>query len=225
MLKRNDAMNVLLILFLVCFVALAWRWHNKPVLRSAKPDRSPPTPNPMDGKFMLNRTMEHHKEHSFLKLLIAHDASEESRQLQDGLAQAERDERCIRRAMFLMAVIFVLSLAGLGYCAILLPDVFSNPKHLIMRTLSYLGLGSLISEGVFLGYLLWHRLAVGRLHGQCRSLVLALARSQLRLPVALGNSMQAEKHSPSGFPQSPTQPIGMSSQESFSQESLHRQPS
>jgi hypothetical protein len=173
-------MKILSILFPFCLVAMAWRWHYKPALQRAEPNPSPPTPDPLDGKPMLDRAMEHQTEHAFLKRLIEHDASEESRQLQDSLAQAERDERCIRRAMFLMAVLFMLSLAGLSYCAILLPDVFRNPEQLVMRSLGYLGLGSLISLGVFLGYLLWHRVIVRRLRRECRRLVLALARSQLK---------------------------------------------
>jgi hypothetical protein len=213
-------MKIFLILFLVALVALAWHRHNESALRRAEPDPSPPTPDPMDGKPMLNRTMEHNKEHSFLKLLIAHDASEESRQLQDDLAQAERDERCIRRAMFLMAVIFMLSLAGLGYCAILLPDVFHNPRHLVMRSLGYLGLGSLISQGAFLGYLLWHRIGVRRLRRECRRLVLALARSQLRLPAAPSLTIYGDTHSPSGFPGLSPQPVGMTPHESLSQQAL-----
>jgi hypothetical protein len=45
-----------------------------------------------------------------------------------------------------------------------------------------LGLGSLISQVVFLGFLLRHRAVVTRLHEECRRLVLALAQSQLKLP-------------------------------------------
>jgi len=77
-------------------------------------------------------------------------------------------------------MLFMLSLAGLVYCAILQPRVFRNPGHLVMRSLCYLGLGSLISQGAFMGYLLWHRVAARRLHRECRRLVLALAQSQLK---------------------------------------------
>lgn len=213
-------MKILSILFPFCLVALAWRWRHKPALRRAEPDPSPPTPNPMDGKPLLGHMKEHTTEQAFLKLLIAHDASEESRQLQDGLAQAERDERCIRRAIFLMTVLFMLSLAGLGYCAILLPDVFRNPSHLAMRSLCYLGLGSLISQGAFMGYLLWHRVAARRLHRECRRLVLVLARSQLRVPAASSLAIHVDTHSPSGFLRSSPQAIVMTPHESLSQEAL-----
>jgi hypothetical protein len=122
--------------------------------------------------------MERNAEHAFLKLLIAHDTSKEGRQLQDRLTQTEYEYKCIRRAAFLMVVLFMLSLAGLGYCAILLPDVFRHPGHIVMRVLYDLGLGSLITQVALLGYLLWHRTSVSRLHGECRLLV--LIKSQLK---------------------------------------------
>ena len=59
--------------------------------------------------------------------------------------------KCIRRAVFVMILLLMLSLAGLGYCALLLPEVFRNPTHLLMRSLSTLSLGSLISQVAFLG--------------------------------------------------------------------------
>ena len=124
----------------------------------------------------------HKKPAAFLKALLRHLDKEERCQLYDNLAKAERDEQCIRRAVFVMVVLLMVSVAGLGFCALLLPEVFRNPTHLLMRSLSVLGLGSLISQGVFLGYLLWHRTVVTRLHEECRRVVLALAKSQLQVP-------------------------------------------
>ncbi|MCX6902266.1 MAG: hypothetical protein NTW03_02050 [Verrucomicrobia bacterium] len=185
-------MNILFFLLLVvCLVALAWCRHKKPALRPAEPGSPPPAPVPMDLRPVLGRGREHKTEHTFLKQLIVHDASEASRLLQNNLAQAERDEKCIRRAVFSMVVLFMLSLAGLGYCAILLPEVFRNPSHLVMRSVCYLGLGSLISQVAFLGYFLWHRIAVSRLHRECRRLVLALAHSKLQLPDAPSHGTHA----------------------------------
>jgi hypothetical protein len=124
-----------------------------------------------------------HKEPgAFLRALIMHLDGEERRQLHDSLAKAEREEKCIRRAVFLTMLLLLLAVAGLGYCAILLPEVFRNPTHLLVRSLSVLGLGSLISQAVFLGYLRWHRSVVTRLHEECRRLVLALARPNSTYP-------------------------------------------
>ncbi len=174
-------MHILLILFLVCLAAFAWLWHEKPDLQGAESDPSSPRPAPMDTP-ILDRVTKRNTERAFLKQLIAHDTSEESCQLQQSLVQAGRDERCIRRAMLLMWTLFMVSLAGLGYCAVLLPDVFHNPDHLATRSLCYLGLGALISQMIFIGYFFWHRAVVRRLHGECRLLVLALAQSRLKHP-------------------------------------------
>ncbi len=55
-------MKILLFPFLVCLVALAWRWHNEPASRRAEPDPSPPTqpaaarrPASLDGERPLAR--------------------------------------------------------------------------------------------------------------------------------------------------------------------------
>ncbi len=195
--EPNKLMTILLILFLVCLAALAWLWECKPAVRAAEPEPMSPTLKTPDPQPALDALIEHRTELTFLKRLIVHDASEASRQLQNGLLKAERDETCILRAMSLMAVLFVLALAGLGYCAILLPDIFRDPEHVVMRGLGYLGLGSLISQGVLLGYLLWHRITVGRLRRECRRLVLALAQTQLSPPAAAD---LADAQSPGGFP-------------------------
>lgn len=192
-------MNNLWILFLVCLVALAWRWHDKPVARQPQPDPAPPTPEPVQIKPGANRALERHTEQAMLKLFIAQGAGEESRQLQDSLARAERDESCIRHAMFLMMVLFMFTLAGLGYCAILEPDVFRNPGHFIMRGLGYLGLGALLSMGAFLGYFLFHRAVVKQLRKECRRLVLALAQSKLKEPVAPDLDLHGVTPRPTGL--------------------------
>lgn len=127
----------------------------------------------------------HKQPGTFLKVLVRHLKREERRPLGDELAQAERAEKCIRRAVFLMIVLLLGSVAGMAYCAILLPEVFHDPNHLLMRSWFVLGLGSLISQVVFLGYLLWHRTTVTRLRGECRRpVLLSLAPPQVTQPAA-----------------------------------------
>ena len=100
--------------------------------------------------------------------------------MQDNLAKADRERKCLRRAMFLMVTLFLLSLAGLGVCALWLPHVFSDPTAFATNSLIILGLASLISQIEFFGYLLWHRVSVNRLHKECRLRVLLLVESRLR---------------------------------------------
>ena len=78
---------------------------------------SPPIPRAIGGKAALDRKLEHETQAAFLKALIALEDGEESRQLQDSLAKADRERECIRHALFLMVALFILSVVGLSYCA------------------------------------------------------------------------------------------------------------
>jgi hypothetical protein len=127
-------------------------------------------------------TLEHETQAAFLKALIAYEDGEASRQLRESLAKAERESTFIRRAISLMVILFLLSLAGLAYCAQLLPQIFGKPTHFVTTSLCILGLVSLISQLEFGVYLVWHRFAVDRLHKECRRRVLLLVESQIRVP-------------------------------------------
>jgi hypothetical protein len=133
--------------------------------------------------------LEHKTQAAFLKALIAYEDGEASLRLRESLAKADRERKRIRHALFLMVTLFILALAGLSYCALLLPQIFSNPGHFVTKSLSFLGLASLIAQLEFFGYLLWHHFEVNRLHKECRRRVLLLVDSQLgtslrRIPCA-----------------------------------------
>jgi hypothetical protein len=93
--------------------------------------------------------LEHKTQAAFLKALIAYEDNEASRQLQDSLAKADQERKCIRHALFLMVTLFIVSLVGLSYCALLLPRIFSNPTHFVTKSLNVLGLASLICQVEF----------------------------------------------------------------------------
>ncbi len=115
---------------------------------------------------------ERQKQTVFLKRLLQNEESEQQQELQQRIAQAERDERCVRTAMHLVAVIGLLSISGICYEAVFVEDFFQNPTHLLTRVLAYLGLGSLISWVMFLGYYLWHRALTNRYCEECRRLLM-----------------------------------------------------
>lgn len=146
----------------------------------------------------------HKKEGAFLKSLLLHLDSTERGQLCDSLEKAEREEKCLRSALFLMVVLLMLAAGGLGYCALLLPNIFRNHDSLLVRSLFALGLASLIAQLIFLGYLFWHRTVVTRLHEECRLLVLSLARSQFKGPGTPNSSDLLAARSESPFPSPPS---------------------
>jgi hypothetical protein len=148
-----------------------------PIVRGSS---APLTPGAIRDKSAADRMPEHETQAAFLKRLIAYEDGEASTRLQDSLAKADRETKRIRHLMLLMATLFMLSLAGLGYCALLLPQIFSNPTSFVTKSLYFLGLASLISQLELFGYLLWQRFAVSRLHKECRRRVLLLVESQLK---------------------------------------------
>jgi len=146
----------------------------------AKGKSSPQRPRAIYEKSAPDRMLGHETPAAFLKALIAYEEGETRLELQESLANAERESKWIRHVMFWMVTLFILSLAGLGYCAVLLPEIFFYPTHLATKSLTVLGLASLISQLELFGYLLWHRCKVNHLHKECRRRVLLLVESQLR---------------------------------------------
>ena len=116
---------------------------------------------------------ERQKQLNFLKLLIRSEDSEQRRDLQDRIKKAEQDERCIRRMMFLVVVVGLLSLACLGYSAVFHPNFFAHTMPFLVRLFSALTLGSLICLLVFVGYWFWQRNMLNGLNEECRRAVLA----------------------------------------------------
>src|SRR3954467_15344348 len=95
---------------------------------------------------------ERQKETKFLKALILCDDSAQGRQLQDRIKSAEKDERCIRGAVGLVAVLALLSLSGLGYSAVFAPQTVQFSSFIGTKVCCALGLGSAICVTIFLGY-------------------------------------------------------------------------
>ena len=50
------------------------------------------------------------------------------------VARADRERKCIRQAMFLMVAIFIVSLTGLTYCGVLLPQTIFKTTHFAILT-------------------------------------------------------------------------------------------
>lgn len=166
---------------------------------------SPPIPHAIGVKAALDRKLEHETQAAFLKALIALEDGEESRQLRASLTKADRERKCVCHAMLLMVALFILSLAGLSYCALLLPQGVFNPTRFVTMSLSVLGLASLISQLEFFGYLLWHRIAVNRLHKECRRRVLFLVESQLRASLSRNPSVDISQDPESTLASAPFQ--------------------
>ena len=106
----------------------------------------------------------------------------------DKLGSAARKRKSLHRAVFLTEVLLLVSLAVLGYCAILQPEAFDNPSNLIVYGCLVLGLGTLIFQAVLLAHLVWNRMATARLQARWLRLVFVLAQSHRARAIQAGTT-------------------------------------
>ena len=123
---------------------------------------------------------ERKKQIAFLKGLIRLQDTEAGRDLQERMAKAEQDERCIRRGLFVVALFGLLSVSGLCYSAVLLPEFFRGSSHVIIKAFSASSLGALLCFLGFLAYWLRYRLASNQLHADCRRFMMSLMESRMK---------------------------------------------
>jgi hypothetical protein len=119
---------------------------------------------------------EREKQNRFLKELIQTDNSDECRQLQARIRKAERDERCIRSAVFLMLILALLSAAGLGYSAVLLPEFFQSSTPTVVKVFSALALACGLCLLGFSGFWWWYRGVCDRSYNELRNWIMSLQR-------------------------------------------------
>jgi hypothetical protein len=93
--------------------------------------------------------------------------------MQQRLARAERDERCLRTALWLVTVLAMLCGAGLGYEMVFVQDFFQNPTHLATRVFGCVGFAAVICWFGFGAWWLYHRAVANRLHEECRRLLIS----------------------------------------------------
>lgn len=131
---------------------------------------------------------EHQKQTEFLRQCLLYADTGERHKLEENITQLQRNERCLRRAVSVMALLVALAIAGIGYSAILLTD---NPQSMSQtvtqvtgRVFCALGLGSLISLLAFVGLGAANRSQLDRQRDDCRRLAAKLLESRLGTPRA-----------------------------------------
>ena len=127
---------------------------------------------------------EHQKHTEFLRQCILYDESTRRQELHEGITRIQRDARCVRRAVWLMAMLIALVVAGLGYEMILVDNFPYNMPPFVINIICGLGMGSLISLLAFTGLGLVYRMKLDRHREECRQLVARLLESRLGKPVA-----------------------------------------
>ena len=128
-------------------------------------------------------TSEHNKETAFLRHCIRYDDSAKRHRLEDAITRIQRDESCLRRAMWLMALLGALAVAGLGYGVVFVENVFYNTSQLIIAIIGAVGVGSLFCLMVFVVLGIAYRYNLDQQREECRQLVTRLLDSRLGKPV------------------------------------------
>lgn len=122
---------------------------------------------------------EHQKETNFLRQLIRYDPSAQRRKLEDRLTATQGDERCVRRAVHLMALLSAMAMAGLCYAQAFLMDDPKNKWRVVIHVVCGLGLASVTSFVAFGGYWLAYRRELNRRREECRRLIIDLLEYRL----------------------------------------------
>ena len=131
---------------------------------------------------------EHQKQTAFLRQCLLYDDTAERHELEESITQLQRNERCVRRAVWLMALLVALAMAGLCYSAVVPAD---DPKSISQLVTQFagkifcaLGLGSLICLVAFTGIGVVHRSKLDQRREECRRLAAKLLESRLGKPRA-----------------------------------------
>jgi hypothetical protein len=114
------------------------------------------------------------KQNDFLAQCIRHDASGELHQGEERVTHAERQERCVRRAMWLMALMTALAGLGLGYSVILLYELPPYQTRIINHIFVVVGVASLMSLLAFAGFWTLYRQRVATRREEVRCLIMKL---------------------------------------------------
>jgi hypothetical protein len=122
---------------------------------------------------------EHQKHTEFLRQCILYEESDERQELEKEITQVQREARCVRRAVWLMAILVALVLACLGYGTLFVNNFPDDAPQFLVNLICALGLGSLISLLAFVGLGVVYRMKLNQRREECRQRVARLLKSRL----------------------------------------------
>jgi hypothetical protein len=123
--------------------------------------------------------MSEHKHTEFLRHCLLYDDSSERHHMEKNFTRLQRDLLSVQRAVWLMAILAALALAGMIYPAILLENFPYNTGRFIFHLLFALFVGSLICLATFMGLRMFYRRQLARQREQCHQLLTRLLASRL----------------------------------------------
>jgi hypothetical protein len=123
---------------------------------------------------------ERERQTEFLVRLLVLAEPKAERDLQARIQQVQHDEKCVRFALTLVALIGGFAIAGIGYCAVLHPEFFDSTMPTLIKVFCAIGLGSLLCMFVFVCCWLWYRGTSNRVYEECRQLVMHVIQNRLK---------------------------------------------
>jgi len=131
---------------------------------------------------------EHQRQTAFLRQCLLYDDTEERHRLEKRIIHLQRDELSVRRAVWLMALLAALAMAGLGYAAVFMAEyplnVWQFTTRFAIKTLCVLGATSLFCLFGFLILGVVFRKELDQRREDCRRLALKVLESRLGQPRA-----------------------------------------
>ena len=152
---------------------------------------------------------EHYHHTEFLKKCLRYDESDGGRELEQAITRYQREERCVRRAAWLMADITALAAAALFYPAVILGNFpYSLPGYLLV-VIYTLGGASLLCFFCFMGLGFFYRAKLDNRRKECRLRLARLLES--RLGAAAAGGPRALPATPPGSAVDPPGPVARGS--------------
>lgn len=135
---------------------------------------------------------DHQRQTAFLRQCLLYDDTEERHRLEERITQILRDELSVRRAVWLMALLAALAMAGLGYAAVFMAEFPLNVSQFTTRfaikSLCVLGATSLFCLFGFLLLGVVFRKELDQRREDCRRLAVKVLESRLGQPRAATSS-------------------------------------
>lgn len=125
---------------------------------------------------------EHQKETAFLRHIIRYDDTVARHRLEEKMIEVERNERSMRRAVYLMGGLTALALAGLGYSIVFLESFPESKSQLILKIFGGLGLAAVLCLPGFIIFWIIHRRSLDEQREVCRRLITKLLEARLGAP-------------------------------------------
>ena len=139
---------------------------------------------------------EQQRDTAFLTRLISYDDSDERHNLAEKIARLQNDERCVKRAAWLMVLFAALATAGISYAAVFLlhPDnVMQFLDQPMIKALSAVALSSVLCLLAFNALAVFYRMELARHREQCRCLAMKILEARLNRPIVVPIAVPAER--------------------------------